>query len=162
MTAAEPEERLLATLNAYFEAVADAVADAGGEVLKFIGDGVLAVFPVGGADDPAAACRGALAAVRRARGALGRLPAPPSFTAVLHVGPVAYGNVGARERLDFTVIGAAVNVASRVEAVAKALGEPTVVTAAVGRAPAGGRARPRAPRAQGLGRAGGPRRPQPD
>ena len=67
-----------------------------------------------------------MAAARAAQAAGG---AP--FTAVLSSGPVAYGNIGARERLDFTVIGPAVNLASRIEAVAKRLGEPLVATAVV-------------------------------
>ena len=125
MTASASEAELLATLDGYFEVVADAVQSQGGEVLKFIGDGVLSVFPVeaGGLADRA---RAAVAAARAAQTAGG---AP--FTAVLSSGPVAYGNIGARERLDFTVIGPAVNLASRIEAVAKRLGEPLVATAVV-------------------------------
>ena len=125
MTASASEAELLATLDDYFEVVADAVQSQGGEVLKFIGDGVLSVFPVeaGRLADRAGA---AVAAARAAQTAGG---AP--FTAVLSSGPVAYGNIGARERLDFTVIGPAVNLASRIEAVAKRLGEPLVATAAV-------------------------------
>ena len=119
LTARTGEAELLATLDSYFETVADAVQAHGGEVLKFIGDGVLAVFAADRASAAVAAARAALAT-----------PGPP-FTAVLTIGPVAYGNIGARERLDFTVIGAAVNLASRVEAVAKRLGEPLVATAAV-------------------------------
>ena len=110
MTASASEAELLATLDGYFEVVADAVQSQGGEVLKFIGDGVLSVFPVeaGRLADRAGA---AVAAARAAQTAGG---AP--FTAVLSSGPVAYGNIGARERLDFTVIGLAVNLASRIEA----------------------------------------------
>ena len=119
MTAEADEPELLATLDRYFETVADAVQSAGGEVLKFIGDGVLSVFPAEQAANAVAAARAALA-----------VDGPP-FTAVLAAGPVAYGNIGARERLDFTVIGGAVNLASRIEAVAKRLGEPLVATAAV-------------------------------
>jgi adenylate cyclase len=140
MTGAWSEASLLEALDAYFEAVADAVGARGGEVLKFIGDGVLAVFPAGDEAALAGRCRDALDAVRGARSALEAInagrrlgAAPLAFTAVLHAGAVAYGNVGARERLDFTVIGGAVNVASRVEAVAKRLGEATVATRAVAR-----------------------------
>ena len=119
LSAAVPERELLRALDGYFEAVADAVYAGGGEVLKFIGDGVLAVFPVDGA-------RAAVAAARRALAAQdGRI------TAVLTSGTVSYGNIGARERLDFTVIGPAVNLASRIEAVAKGLDEPIVATSAV-------------------------------
>ena len=125
MTASASEAELLATLDGYFEVIADAVRSQGGEVLKFIGDGVLSVFPVE-AGRLAERARGAVAAARAAQAAGG---AP--FTAVLSSGPVAYGNIGARERLDFTVIGPAVNLASRIEAVAKRLGEPLVATAVV-------------------------------
>ena len=125
MTASATEAELLATLDRYFEAVADAVQAQGGEVMKFIGDGVLSVFPyeAGNIGDRA---RDAVAAARGAHTAGG---AP--FTAVLSSGPVVYGNIGARERLDFTVIGPAVNLASRIEKVAKHLGEPLVATAEV-------------------------------
>ena len=118
MTASASEAELLATLDDYFEVVADAVQSQGGEVLKFIGDGVLSVFPVeaGRLADRAGA---AVAAARAAQTAGG---AP--FTAVLSSGPVAYGNIGARERLDFTVIGPAVNLASRIEAVASGWASP--------------------------------------
>ena len=152
MTASASEAELLATLDGYFEVVADAVQSHGGEVLKFIGDGVLSVFPVE-AGRLAERARGAVAAARAAQAAGG---AP--FTAVLSSGPVAYGNIGARERLDFTVIGAAVNLASRIEAVAKRLGEPLVATAESPRRPAR-RAQPRPARAAwggGSGRVGRP------
>ena len=119
LTASARETELLATLDRYFEAVADTVHAAGGEVLKFIGDGVLSVFPL----------EQAAAAVAAARSALAQ--AGPPFTTVLTAGPVAYGNIGARERLDFTVIGSAVNLASRIEAVAKRLDERLVATAQV-------------------------------
>jgi adenylate cyclase len=114
-----PETELLRALDRYFETVADAVHAGGGEVLKFIGDGVLAVFP-------ADAARAAVAAARRALA-----DNEGQITAVLTSGSVAYGNIGARERVDFTVIGPAVNLASRLEAVAKRLGEQIVATAAV-------------------------------
>ena len=119
LTASASEPELLRTLDRYFEAVADAVHAGGGEVLKFIGDGVLAVFP-------ADAAGAAVAAARRSLADHGG-----KITAVLTSGPVSYGNIGARERLDFTVIGPAVNLASRIEAVAKRLGQPIVATAAV-------------------------------
>jgi adenylate cyclase len=119
LTVTAGDAELLATLDRYFETVANAVHAAGGEVLKFIGDGVLSVFPM----------EQAAAAVTAARAALAQ--EGPRFTAVLSAGPVAYGNIGARERLDFTVIGAAVNLASRIEAVAKRLDERLVATAEV-------------------------------
>jgi adenylate cyclase len=108
-------------------------------VLKLIGDGVLAVFPLQGGATREDVCVGALAAAGRARGAVAnlngrraRLGQPPlDFVAVLHLGPLAYGNVGARERLEFTVLGPAVNVTSRLEALAKRIGEKTLLTAEV-------------------------------
>jgi adenylate cyclase len=122
MTGSVPEAELLVALDGYFETVAEAVHGHGGEVLKFMGDGVLSVFSV---EEGAWAqrCRAAISAARAALAAGG-----PPFTAVLSAGAVAYGNIGARERLDFTVIGPAVNLASRIEAVAKRLGETLVAT----------------------------------
>jgi adenylate cyclase len=134
-----PEGELIEALGGYFEAVADAVAAHGGDVLKLIGDGVLAVFPLQGGATREEVCVGALVAAGQARDAVAdlngrrtRLGQPPlDFVAVLHLGPLAYGNVGARERLDFTVLGPAVNVTSRLEALAKRIGEKTLLTAEV-------------------------------
>jgi len=130
-----PGERMIAILNALFDAQAVAIHDHGGEILKFIGDGLLAMFPI---EERSAAdvARGAAAAAKAAIAAVGKLhdhPAmegepPLNIVIALHVGTVHYGNIGAADRLDFTVIGPAVNLVSRVEAVAKALGEPIVVT----------------------------------
>lgn len=134
-----PETEVLEALGAYFELVTDAVTEHGGDVLKLIGDGVLAVFPINGDSTSAACCVAALAAVDQARRMLARLNAGRTtagkssleFVAALHLGALAYGNVGARERLDFTVLGPAANVASRLEALAKQLGEPTLLTAEI-------------------------------
>jgi adenylate cyclase len=122
------------TLDAYFDAVASAVAAGGGEVLKFIGDAVLAIFPVG--DDPRAACRRALAAAEEAFASLERLNDARAARAqstlaigiALHRGQVMYGNIGARDRLDFTVISSCVNEASRLEALCKRLGTPLALS----------------------------------
>jgi adenylate cyclase len=112
---------LIETLNQYFGPMCDAVENAGGEVLKFIGDAMLAIFPV--ADAPGPACRLALAAAATARAALeetnrnrtaGGLPAI-AYGLALHVGEVLYGNIGGESRLDFTVIGPAVNLTARIE-----------------------------------------------
>lgn len=121
---------LIALLDRYLERVVDAVAAHGGEVLKFIGDAVLAIFAVDGAPDDA--CRRALAAARDASSGppLIRPDGEPlRFGIALHLGEVSYGNIGGRSRLDFTVIGAAVNEASRVEALCKELGCDILVTA---------------------------------
>lgn len=116
--------QLLTTLGRYFEVVVDAVRAEGGDVLKFVGDGVLSIFEV--SDSGRAAACGA--AVRAASHAVARARAEglPPFVGALHVGPVMYGNVGSLTRLDFTVVGLAVNIASRLEEIAKASGQTLV------------------------------------
>ena len=137
-----PAEIECLALNIYFEAVVTAVGEAGGDVLKFIGDGMLAVFPVTDDSTVPERCRDATAAVAAARTALAQvnekrpelwLDGPLDFTAALHVGPVVYGNIGGAERLDFTVIGPAVNTASRLETLCRPLESPVLATAAVAR-----------------------------
>ncbi len=122
---------VLAVLDRYFETVAQAIVDRGGDVLKFLGDGVLAIFPVEQAGSAAAACDAAVGAVRAIRRVLatGAEPAgaePLAVATALHLGPVLYGNVGSPDRLDFTVLGPAVNLTSRLEGLAKQLDRPTV------------------------------------
>ncbi len=131
-----PGQQTIALLNALFDVQAAAIHRHGGEILKFIGDGLLAIFPVDAAGSNHDAARRAMAAAREAHDGLrGLVDAPfmagePALRIVvaLHAGTVIYGNVGAADRLDFTVIGPAVNLVSRVEGVAKALDEPIVVT----------------------------------
>jgi adenylate cyclase len=122
-----PAAELVATLDRYFELVAAPIEEHGGEVLKFVGDAVLAVFPCEG--DPAKAAAGAWRAAGKVLSELDRL-APLKMGIALHVGEVLYGNIGGRSRLDFTVIGPAVNEASRVEALCKDLGTPLLATGA--------------------------------
>ena len=118
----EPEA-LIERLNAYFEIVAAAIYEGGGEILKYIGDAVLAVFPVSEGRDRSAACRSAVVALRDVEQRLSGINAAsaarlePAYAhgVGLHVGTTSYGNIGGRERLDFTVIGRAVNIASRIE-----------------------------------------------
>jgi adenylate cyclase len=117
---------VLAVLDRYFETVAQAIVDRGGDVLKFLGDGVLAIFPVEQAGSAAAACEAAVGAVRAIHRGLAAGPEPVAFAAALHLGPVMYGNIGSPDRLDFTVLGPAVNLTSRLEALAKQLDHPTV------------------------------------
>ena len=128
------EADLFAALDRYFEAVVEAVRGEGGDVLKFLGDGILAIFPVETAGGRTAACGAALRAVERARerlaGASAADGSPLAFVATLHVGEVAYGNIGSPERLDFTVLGPAVNLVSRLEGVAKELDRPLLSSAA--------------------------------
>ena len=132
-----PSERMIAILNALFEAEAAEIRGHGGEILKFIGDGLLAIFPIAGAASVAAVATTAVAAAYKAIAAVARLadhPAmdgepPLDIVIALHVGTVHYGNIGAADRLDFTVIGPAVNLLSRIENAAKMLGQPIVVSA---------------------------------
>lgn len=131
-----PGQQMIAILDALFDAQARAIHRHGGEILKFIGDGLLAVFPMDGTAWASAAARNAMAAALQALEAVRQLSEHPSMAGepalrivvALHAGAVIYGNVGAADRLDFTVIGPAVNLVSRVEGVAKALDEPIVVT----------------------------------
>jgi adenylate cyclase len=134
-------DQLLAALDTYYQALVDAITVAGGEVLKFMGDGLLAVFPTGGPQGLARTCQHALAAAQAARQALAvanrtRVAAGAEaleFGVALHVGRVVYGNVGGERRLDFTVIGPAVNLVSRVEGLCRTLGQPLLATAALAR-----------------------------
>ena len=123
-----------------FGAVVAAVEAERGDVLKFIGDAVLAVFRVEG--DEAARVDAVTRAFRAACGALERASAlhqerlaagkaPMVIGLSLHLGHVAYGNIGSPTRLDFTVIGAAVNLASRLEGLCRTLGYPIVMSDAV-------------------------------
>ena len=131
-----PGTQMIALLNALFDAQATAIAGHGGEILKFIGDGLLAIFPIEHADKAATAARCALDAAVQAVAAARGLMHDPSLVdeppleivVALHVGTAIYGNIGAADRLDFTVIGPAVNLVSRIEAVAKALDQPIVVS----------------------------------
>ena len=136
LTDRTPPARVIEILDAYFDAVASAVAEHGGEVLKFIGDAVLAIFPVG--EDARAACRHALAAGEQALSTLARLneqratggQEPIAIGVALHRGMVMYGNIGARDRLDFTVISSAVNEAARLESLCKELGTQLALSGA--------------------------------
>ena len=130
------EADLFAALDRYFEAVVEAVRGEDGDVLKFLGDGVLAIFPVAIAGSRAAACSAALRAVGHAGRRLAGAAAdgsPLAFTATLHVGQVVYGNIGSPDRLDFTVLGPAVNLVSRLEDLAKELNRPLLCSAAFAR-----------------------------
>jgi adenylate cyclase len=131
-----PGNRMIEILNTLFDAQAIAIRDRGGEILKFIGDGILAVFPIEDmatipsvAREAVAAAHTALAAVRRLVGDPAMADEPPlEIVVALHIGTVSYGNIGAADRLDFTVIGPAVNLVSRIEGMAKALDRPILVS----------------------------------
>jgi adenylate cyclase len=128
-------EHVIPLLNDYSDAIFLAIQENGGDVLKLIGDGTLAIFT---AEDRMHACSAALSAAIAARGAVAELkkrraadgkPVTDMYLG-LHVGEVVYGNVGSRERLDFTVIGPAVNEASRIAAMCRSLDQPVLISAA--------------------------------
>jgi adenylate cyclase len=131
-------EAYIETLNTFFDAAAGAVADAGGEIVSFVGDGFLAMFPCGrNRRESAEACRRALAGaheavrrideVNREREAAGLEPL--RFGLGLHIGNVMFGNVGMPDRLTFSAFGAAVNEAVRLEGLTKSFGTPIVASA---------------------------------
>jgi adenylate cyclase len=133
-----PPAMVIPALNTWFDRIAGAVHAFGGEVLKFIGDGVLAIFPVIG-ETPRGACDAALRAVSAARVGMAHLdeqrlrqglPALP-FGAALHLGEILWGNIGAADRLDFTAIGPAVNLVSRLEGLCKPLRKTVLVSGAL-------------------------------
>lgn len=129
----EPDQ-VVPLLNDYADCQVAAIHAQGGQVLKFIGDGILAIFPI---DDPAAACRRALdaaaaalagqTALNKRRAGLG-LPVT-RFYLGLHVGEVLYGNIGSQDRLDFTVVGPAVNEAGRIAAMCRSADRDMILSA---------------------------------
>jgi adenylate cyclase len=129
-----PPQALIDRLNLYFGCQVPAVLDHGGEVLKFMGDGLLAIFPIAAQSDVAEVCRRTLSCAQAFKQSIAELPpptadeAPIRFGLALHVGEVMYGNIGGGNRLDFTCIGPAVNLAARLEKVAAKLGEAVVAS----------------------------------
>jgi adenylate cyclase len=123
----------LQLLNEFYEYVLGPVLAEGGEVLRFIGDAALAIFPVGG--DPRLACERAVRSAREAMRVMDEAnrsrARPLSFGIGLHMGDVLYGNIGTPTRIEFTVIGAAANEAARIEALCKTLDVPLLLSAAV-------------------------------
>ena len=133
-----PPAVVISALDAWIDRIAGAIHAFGGEVLKFMGDGILAIFPVVGGT-PRGACDAALRAVSAARVGMAHLdeqrlrqglPALP-FGAALHLGEILWGNIGAADRLDFTAIGPAVNLVSRLEGLCKPLGKTVLVSGAL-------------------------------
>jgi adenylate cyclase len=129
-----PPEQIIPLLNDYAEVVVSAVHGHGGDVLKLVGDGTLAIFP---ADNREEACLGALAAAVRVRDgvvelngkrAAAGLPTTQVYLA-LHVGDVFYGNIGSKDRLDFTIVGPAVNEVSRILALSRSVEQDVLLSA---------------------------------
>ena len=131
-----PPPALIALLNRYFDCQVPAILERGGEVLKFMGDGLLAIFPLRVTRDVGGVCDDALAAAQDAREHVTQLAAATGvdgvtgvrFGLALHVGEVLYGNIGSGNRLDFTCIGPAVNLAARIEKLAAQLGRSVTVS----------------------------------
>ena len=128
-------EQVITLLNDYADAIVSAIRSHGGEVLKFIGDGILAMFSSGAAEKD---CQHALDAAEDAKRRVGKLNARRAaqnqpvthFYLGLHIGEVFYGNIGSVDRLDFTVVGPAVNEASRIVAMCRSLDQTILVSAA--------------------------------
>jgi adenylate cyclase len=139
-----PMEDFLEHLNRFFDCLAGAVIDHGGEVLRFVGDAVLAIFPIGDSGHaghaPACnaeeACVKAITAARDAQQRVADLNShsaetglqPIAFGIGLHVGDLMYGNIGVPQRLEFTVIGPAANEAARIEDLTKSVGHPILIS----------------------------------
>ena len=132
LSEAKGRDEVLDCLNRFFDCMAGPVERQGGEILKFMGDAMLAIFPL----ETEQACARALQAAIDARKAMAEHNVerctggqePLGFGIALHVGEVMYGNIGAVDRLDFTVIGPAVNLASRIEALSRVLGPSILVS----------------------------------
>lgn len=128
-----PRDDVIEWLNEYFDVMAAPVERHGGEILKFVGDGMLAIFRL----DSPEACNQALQAAVEARRGMRELNARRTqrgsfelgFGVALHVGDVMYGNIGTATRLDFTVIGPAVNVTSRLQTLTKELRRQVLLSA---------------------------------
>jgi len=137
LSESNPPSEVISALDAWFDRLALSVHAFGGEVLKFIGDGVLAIFPVAGGM-PSGACHAALNAVAAARAGMAHLDAarqreslaPLPFGVALHLGEILWGNIGAADRLDFTAIGPAVNLVSRLEGLCRPLGKTVLISGA--------------------------------
>ena len=137
------DQDLTRVLNIYFDRLAGSVMDFGGEVLKFIGDGLLAVFPFENFQSEEETAAAAIGAAEAALAATENLNADPKALddiqgwrpmrtgIALHRGRIFFGNVGAPKRLDFTVIGKAVNAVSRVESLCKTTGRTLLMTQSV-------------------------------
>lgn len=127
-SAEQPIDVTLDTLNRSFDCVGAAIEGHGGQILKFIGDGVLAVFLLDQGREDADVALGAVDAAQEAQRLLAKAQLPLKLDIALHVGRVSYGNIGTARRLDFTVIGRAVNEVARMEPLCGTLGEPILIS----------------------------------
>jgi adenylate cyclase len=142
MSGEHTPSEIIGILNEFFECQVPAIEHEGGQVLKFIGDGLLAMFPVDAKHDAKTAGEASVRATTAAFGALAKLnelrkqrgDGDLAFGVALHLGEVAYGNIGGASRLDFTAIGPAVNLASRVEGMTGKLGKQVLLTSALAKA----------------------------
>jgi adenylate cyclase len=131
-----PSETVVDILNNYFDCQVSAIRTHGGEVLKFMGDGLLAVFPIDEyVGDAQQVCSHVLEAARESRSSVDAMHYPIGdaverfrFGVALHLGPILYGNIGGGNRLDFTCIGPAVNLAARLEKIAGKLSRTIVAS----------------------------------
>jgi adenylate cyclase len=131
-----PSETIVDILNQYFDCQVAAIRSHGGEVLKYMGDGLLAIFPIDEyVGDEQQVCSRVLEAAQQSRASVAELQYPIGdtierfrFGLALHVGPILYGNIGGGNRLDFTCIGPAVNLAARLEKIASRLHRTVVAS----------------------------------
>lgn len=123
-------EDIVGMLNDVFDALVPPVEEAGGEILKFLGDGFFAIFPISGDEDIAAAAKAAMNAVEQGETALAALPIGDSvaFRSAIHCGRFHFGNIGGSNRLDFTAIGRSVNYTARLLVSASELGQNRVLS----------------------------------
>jgi adenylate cyclase len=132
-----PAATVVDILNQYFDCQVPAIRKHGGEILKFMGDGLLAVFPIARDGDLGEVCAACLEAGKEARANVDAMHYPSSdgierfrFGVALHIGAILFGNIGGMSRLDFTCIGPAVNLAARLEKIASKLHRTVVASAA--------------------------------
>jgi adenylate cyclase len=134
ITDSAPPEQIIPLLNDYAEVIVSAIRDQGGDVLKLMGDGVLAIFT---SEDSSKACAASIAAALAAEAGIASLNQRRAAEALptthmylgLHIGEVYFGNIGSKDRLDFTVVGPAVNEASRIAAMCRSADQGMLVSA---------------------------------
>ena len=134
MSNRQPVGQVLERLNGFFDALETPVVAGGGEILKFIGDEILAIFPIAERDGEAGlhkAAQAASDAVAAARVTLSETGSDADFRSAIHFGRLFYGNMGASHRLDFTAIGPAVNLTARLLSAASSLGHDDVCSAEI-------------------------------